>query len=469
MTFQSYAYGLFLVCVIAVYWLLGRRAQNVWLLAASYFFYGYVVPWWAGLLAATTLVDYSNARLIERHPERKRLFLCISLIFNFGVLATMKYCNFFIENFLAAAHAIGWQLDTPLWQVLLPAGLSFYTFQSASYVVDVYRGQLSARRNLIDYALYLSFFPHMIAGPIQRASHLLVQMEKRRHFDPILARDGLLLIVWGLLKKRVLADTAATYADKTFSISHPSFPIIWGGVLCFGVQIYADFSAYTDIARGSARLLGFELTKNFNHPYTAGTPVEFWHRWHISLSTWFRDYVYIPLGGSRGGTARARRNILATFLLSGLWHGASWNYVLWGAWHGGWLVVWRLCARENTESSRIRNFLSWVLTFTIVHFGWLIFRERNLGALLEKLSESPWSAPRSDWQTGLFFAAMAVLLSLPLALHAAYDASRWPARWPTLARRWPAVGLQTGLAMLIVFLILLLSSEVGGDFIYFQF
>ena len=215
-------------------------------------------------------------------------------------------------------------------RIVLPVGISFYTFQAMSYTIDVYRGELRARRSLLDVAVFISFFPHLVAGPIQRASFLLPQVEATRRFSIDKARSGFLLICWGFFKKLVIADNVGVIANKVFALADPSFPMLWAGVFAFAIQIYADFSGYTDIARGTSRWLGFELTENFDHPYMARTPSDFWRRWNISLSSWFRDYVYVPLGGSRAGEIAWARNVMVTFLLSGFWHGASWNYVLWG-------------------------------------------------------------------------------------------------------------------------------------------
>lgn len=323
MIFQSVDFLLFFLCVFPVYWALPLRWQNALLLGAGYYFYGYVHPWYCLLLGATTLVDYTCARQMEDRPAHKRFWLGCILLSNFTVLATFKYFNFFAENVTAVMYALGWQMAAPVFQMLLPAGVSFYTFQSCAYAVDVYRGETRARRSLLDYAVYVAFFPQLVAGPIERPAHLLSQMENPRRFNATVARDALFLFLWGLMKKRVIADTAAVYCNKAFSIGDSSFPLVWAGTLCFCVQIYADFSAYTDMARGTARLLGFDLVRNFNHPWLAQSPADFWHRWHMSLSNWFRDYVFIPLGGSRCGELKVMRNLMLTFLLSGLWHGAS--------------------------------------------------------------------------------------------------------------------------------------------------
>ena len=254
---------------------------------------------------------------MEAWPDRRRHFLWLSIISNFGMLGFFKYFNFFVENVHAVLAAVGLEVSRPTLGIVLPVGISFYTFQAMSYTIDVYRGELRARRSLLDVAVFISFFPHLVAGPIQRASFLLPQVESTRRFSIEKARTGFLLICWGFFKKLVIADNVGVIANKVFTLADPSFWLLWSGVFAFAIQIYADFSAYTDIARGTSRWLGFELTENFDHPYLARNPADFWRRWNISLSSWFRDYVYIPLGGSRVAGSRWVRNVLVTFLLSG--------------------------------------------------------------------------------------------------------------------------------------------------------
>ncbi len=467
MIFHSIDFLVFFIIVLALYWSLPRKAQNAFLIAASYFFYGYVTHWWVFLLVATTFLDFFAAQLIEDHPAKKKWVLAIILTVNFSLLASLKYCNFFIDNIGSLLQVLGLNWVTPHWQVLLPVGISFYTFQSCSYVVDVYRGQIKACRNLLDYGSYLSFFPQLVAGPIERAGHMLVQFQKKRRFDLVEARNGLLLIIWGLCKKRVIADNVAIYCNKAFALSDPSFPIIWAGTLCFCVQIYADFSGYTDIARGVAKLMGFELMLNFNHPYAATSPSDFWHRWHISLSKWFRDYVFIPLGGSRCAERMIVRNLLVTFLLSGLWHGASWNFILWGAWHGLALVGWRWLEMKSPHFVRTPTTLKWLLTFGIVNIGWLMFREQNTTRLWQHFQQLPWNASIDDWRIGAFFAMAAILFSIPIILHALLE--NRIKNWLPQSHTWPVWIGQTIVAILLLALTLIASNNVTSDFIYFQF
>ena len=275
MIFHSLDFVIFFILVTAVYWRLPHRGQNVLLLVASYFFYGYVHPWFLILIASSTVIDYLSARGMERWPARRRAFMAASIVTNFGMLGFFKYFNFFVDNLHAVLEAAGLQVSLPVLRVILPVGISFYTFQAMSYTVDVFRGELRARRSLLDVAVFISFFPHLVAGPIQRASYLLPQVEARRRFALPRATSGFYLMVWGFFKKLVIADNVGIIANKVFALSDPSFEILWAGVFAFAIQIYADFSAYTDIARGSSRWLGFELTENFDHPYLARNPADF--------------------------------------------------------------------------------------------------------------------------------------------------------------------------------------------------
>jgi alginate O-acetyltransferase complex protein AlgI len=494
--FHSLDFVGFFILVTAVYWLLPLRGQNVLLLVASYVFYGWVHPWFLILIAISTVMDYALALAIEARPDRRRTLLWASIGSNLGVLGFFKYFNFFIENVHAVLAAAGWEVGLPVLRVVLPVGISFYTFQSLSYTIDVYRGELKARRSLLDFAVFVSLFPQLVAGPIVRAAYLLPQVEQERRFSINAARSGLLKIVWGFFKKLVIADNVGVVANKVFALSDPTFPILWAGVFAFAIQIYADFSAYTDIARGVSRWLGFELPENFDHPYFARSPSDFWRRWHISLSTWFRDYVYVPLGGSRLGEWLWVRNILVTFLLSGFWHGASWNYVLWGAYHGLLLIATRAHAMMKPirvpagvraqapgdspgpwpQLRRLRPLLVTAQTlgmFLLTLVGWLIFRETELAALTRDLTLSPWGVPALDWQAARYLFVLTFIYSLPLWIHGLWvEASRDASgRRPDEAAgaSWPGVALQ-GIACGAAFAaILIFRSTTSLDFIYFQF
>ena len=477
MIFHSLDFLVFFVATTLVYWRLPHRGQNLLIVAISYVFYGYVHPWFVGLLALTTVVDFSLARLIEAQPARRKWWLGVSLAVNLGLLGFFKYFNFFVENVQAAFESLGLSASLPVLGILLPVGISFYTFQSLSYTIDVYRGQLRARRSLVDFAAFVSFYPQLVAGPIERASHLLPQLERRRVWHWPAARDAVFLIAWGFFKKIVVADNVGLIANKVFSLSEPGFTVLWAGVFAFAIQIYADFSAYSDIARGVARWLGIDLMVNFNHPYLASGPVDFWRRWHISLSTWFRDYVYIGLGGSRRGTGRALASLWITFLVSGLWHGASWNYVLWGAYHGALVTIARLVSprgarRTRSEVWAVLEPLQILGTFLLTCIGWFIFRETDMQMLWRGLTLSPWNTTLADRQVGGYLFLVAFAYSVPLWLQSIWvvylePSVRSPERtgawggWPTLWR-----SLLTGLALAAI---LVLRSRQSLDFIYFQF
>jgi len=465
MLFHSLDFAVFLPCVLFAYWLLPRTPQNVLLLLASYFFYGYVHPWFAALLAASTLLDYSLARGMAAFPDKKRVFLGLTLTANLGLLGFFKYFGFFATNVSWALQRIGLNVSTPTLQLMLPVGISFYTFQSLSYTIDVYRGRLEARKNLLEFATFLALFPQLVAGPIERATHVLPQVESRRRFEPDLARLALMLMAWGFFKKIVVADNVAVAANKVFALSSPSFALVWVGTLAFSVQIYADFSAYSDIARGTARLLGFDLMRNFDHPYLAQTPGEFWRRWHISLSTWFRDYVYIPLGGNR---SKHTRNILLTFLVSGLWHGASWNFALWGIYHGLLLVVYEAVGRKLPWLLQA-PWLAWprrLFFFACVSVGWLMFRETDGMQLIRDLTLRPGLGSAAEQMAAVNLFALVALYGFPLLIDDLL------ALWKVQERAKPSatwVAAEAGLVVLLVAGTALLASDAPSDFIYFQF
>ena len=354
------------------------------LLGASYFFYG----WWdwrfLGLMMLSTTLDYFIAFRISNAdaPRRRRAFLILSLVLNFTFLGFFKYFNFFVDSFIAAADAMGLHhFSTPLLRVLLPPGISFYTFQEVAYIVDVYRRKEEPAHNFVDYALFVSLFPHLIAGPIQRPSHLLNQVQHPRSFNTSVFFDGVMLIVFGLFRKCVLADNFGTIANLAFdgSLGRGFYPTVIGAT-SFAFQIYGDFSGYTDLARGSAKLLGFQFVVNFRRPYLAVTLQHFWRRWHVSLSSWLRDYLYIPLGGNKKGAVRTYINLMITMLLGGLWHGASWTFVVWGGLHGCWLAIERFFAEDLKAPIDIKlgTAFSRLITLTVVGIAWIFFRATTL-------------------------------------------------------------------------------------------
>ena len=373
MIFTSFAYLVFLAIVFVAYWLIRNRTwQNILLLACSYLFYGYIHPWFCILIAASTVVDYFCGIGMGKFAAKRRLFLVLSLCTNLGMLGFFKYFHFFTDSFISLADNLGLQLHERTWQIMLPWGISFYTFQTLSYTIDVYRGKLEPRKNFLDFALFVSFFPQLTAGPIERASRLLPQIEKKRSWDWDMFLAAWPLFVRGYLKKMVIADNVALYVDKIYMLESPTLLLLIAGSIAFAIQIYADFSAYTDIARASAKLLGFELMKNFDSPYLVISPSDFWKRWHISFSSWIQDYLYIPLGGSRVKSQfKFALILLVTLGLSGLWHGAAWHFVAWGIFHAIILFVYHRLGITGKWNplSKIKRLAAWLLMFCLTIMG----------------------------------------------------------------------------------------------------
>ncbi len=477
MIFHSLDFLVFFLVTLAAYWSLPLRGQNLLLLAASYLFYGWVHPWFLSLIFATTFIDYWSARRMTERPEQKKAWLWLSIVTNFGMLGFFKYFGFFAANVAAAAASLGWNVPQAAFEVLLPVGISFYTFQSMSYTIDVYRRHAPARTSFVDMASFVSFFPHLVAGPIMRATNLLPQFERERRFSAAAARDATVLMVWGFFKKLVIADNVGVIANKVFALESPEFPVLWAGVFAFAIQIYADFSAYTDIARGVAKWFGFDLIRNFEQPYLAASPSEFWRRWNISLSTWFRDYVYIPLGGSRVGASREALNVMLTFLASGLWHGASWNYVLWGGYHGILLVLDRQVSRLWTPALRVRRMLRFVQVpamFVLTCVGWLIFRETDLAQLIHDLQLTPTGVSAMGASAGAYLFLLALLYSLPLWVQDLWAELGGPDLSIAMdeaetAVSWRRTAAQAALCGAMVAGIVVLRSQAALDFIYFAF
>lgn len=388
MLFNSLTFVVFFLVVYAAYLVTQRslRAQNLMLLAASYVFYGAWDWRFLSLIAASTLIDYTiGLRLgaLQNQADaapRRKLLVTMSVAANLGLLGVFKYFNFFADSLVGLLNAVGIHADAVTLRIVLPVGISFYTFQTLSYTIDVYRGRLQPTRNLINFALFVAFFPQLVAGPIERASRLLPQLEKPRSPTVWQVDSGIFLILWGYFKKVVIADRAGLMVDQVFNnyTDHTGL-ILCVAVLAFSVQIYADFSGYSDIARGLSRLMGIELMVNFKLPYFALNPSDFWQRWHISLSSWLRDYLYIPLGGNRRGNVY--RNLMLTMLLGGLWHGAAWNFVIWGGFHGGILILYRRWEKtpmhEDPWEGPHRTGVvlgKMTLMFGLTLVGWLIFR-----------------------------------------------------------------------------------------------
>ncbi len=402
MLFNSISFAIFLPIVFALYWLLGKeklKAQNVLLLVASYFFYACWDWRFLFLLIFSTVLDYwTGIKIFNSTNKKNRLFwLWLSICINLGFLGVFKYYNFFAESFIESLSLLGIKAHLVSIQVILPVGISFYTFHGLSYVIDLYRKRIEPEKGYVNYALFVSFFPLLVAGPIERATHLLPQIIKKREFDYSKAVDGLRQILWGLFKKMVIADNCAEYANLIFNNSADySGGMHILGAFFFTMQIYCDFSGYSDIALGTARLFGIDLLRNFAFPYFSRDIAEFWRRWHISLSSWFRDYVYIPLGGSQGGTWMKVRNTFVVFILSGFWHGANWTFLAWGLLNAIYFLPLLLSQKNRLNLDIVakgklfpsmRDFISIAVTFTLTVFAWIFFRAESIGHAFEYISK----------------------------------------------------------------------------------
>ena len=391
MLFNTWTFAVFFLAVYGLYWALPRKPQNVLLLVASYVFYGYWDYRFLTLIWLSTGLDYVCGRAIHRStsPRRRGALLLVSIAGNLSILGTFKYFNFFAGSLTNLFDLVGWNVSMPTVSLILPIGISFYTFQTMSYTIDIYRRQLEPSKSLLDFAAFVAFFPQLVAGPIERARNLLPQFDQPRRRSRFPIEESLWLVFWGLFKKMAVADRLAPLVNEAFASpsGHGGLDLIIA-INAFALQIYGDFSGYSSIARGVARLLGFDLMVNFRNPYAAVSPSDFWRRWHISLSTWLRDYLYIPLGGNRNGSGKTYRNLFITMLLGGLWHGAAWNFVIWGLYHG---IVLSVCRpmRRVFEYTRASAFLAraiwWALlvaaTYITVCVGWLFFRAQDVGTI----------------------------------------------------------------------------------------
>ena len=402
MFFNSIDFAIFLPVVFILYWFVANKnlkLQNFLIVAASYLFYG----WWdwrfLSLILFSTLVDFLIGRKLgtEENQTRRKVLLWISILVNLGFLGFFKYYNFFLDNFITAFSFFGTEIKANSLNIILPVGISFYTFQTLSYTIDVYKRKLEPSNDFIAFSAFVSFFPQLVAGPIERATNLLPQFYKKRNFDYSKAVDGMRQILWGLFKKIVIADNCARYANQIFNNSEDmnGSTLILGAIF-FTFQIYGDFSGYSDIAIGTSRLFGFDLKRNFAFPYFSRDIAEFWRRWHISLSTWFRDYLYIPLGGSRGGTWMKVRNTFIIFIVSGFWHGANWTFIVWGALNAIYILPLLLTNnnRNNLEIvaqgrylPSVKEFLLMLITFSLTVFAWIFFRAENIGHAFNYISE----------------------------------------------------------------------------------
>lgn len=478
MLFNTLPFALFFLLVFGLYWFVTQRSlrlQNIMLLVASYYFYSCWDWRFLFLLAFSTFLDYFSGLRIHRSGTRarQRTWLIISVGINLGFLGVFKYYNFFAESFAEFITGLGFQAHPAFISVVLPVGISFYTFHGLSYVFDIYYGRSKPTTNAVDYALFVGFFPLLVAGPIERATHLLPQIQRPRRFDLEKVVDGCRQVLWGLFKKMVIADNAAGIVNTIFSgqAGHDGSTMLYGALL-FAFQIYGDFSGYSDIALGTARMLGIELLQNFNFPYFSRDIAEFWRRWHISLSTWFRDYLYIPLGGSRGSTWMRVRNTFIIFLVSGFWHGANWTFLAWGGLHALFFLP-LLLTRKNRDHigivaehrmlPNLREFMAMAFTFTCVVLAWVFFRADSLTAAFEYLGNifSPtlfkFPTAFSNTMNGLIVLFMVVEWS---GRRGKYGLEPIGRTWPRPAR-WL-------MYYALLFLIFRYTGE-SAEFIYFQF
>ncbi|MCB1203789.1 MAG: MBOAT family protein [Verrucomicrobiae bacterium] len=469
MWFNSFSFWLFLAVVLLVYHRLGHRLQNRFLLLASYFFYGCWDWRFLFLILFTTAFDFFAARRIEASADAtvRKYWVTASLVVELGVLGVFKYFGFFLTEFNRVLSVLGLEHWEPGFRLILPVGISFYTFQALSYTIDVYRGRTTPCRHFLDFALYISFFPQLVAGPIERSHHLLPQVENPRpRVSEALFREGLYLVITGLFLKVVIADNMAWLANFVFDAKPGELngAEVLLGIYAFAFQIYGDFAGYSAIAIGVSKWMGFDLMENFRRPYFAANPREFWQRWHISLSTWLRDYLYIPLGGNREGEWKTRRNLILTMVLGGLWHGAAWTFVIWGAIHGVWLAIHRpWFARSPGGNGRGARLLGIVVTFHLVCLGWVFFRAESFGAAIALLSSL--AAP---WQFSDFLTTGICLMVFFLGPWLAFEF--WMERQNDSARLlglpWP---IRVFAYLYALLMLLFFAAPKPVEFIYFQF
>lgn len=473
MIFNSIEFFVFLPVVFAIYWLLKNniRLQNTFVVVASYFFYG----WWDWrfllLIAFTSLCSYASGYYIGKSSNNRKAkwITAANIVVNLSILGVFKYYNFFVQSFVALFPSI--QADRLLLNIILPVGISFYTFQALSYSIDVYRQKLQPTHDIMAFFAYVSFFPQLVAGPIERATSLLPQFNKPRQFDYTTAVDGCRQMLWGLFKKMVVADRCGAFVDPIWNnYSSYSGSTLLIAAICFTFQIYGDFSGYSDIAIGTAKLFGIKLRRNFNVPYFSRDIAEFWRRWHISLTTWFRDYLYIPLGGSRVSKAKVVRNTFIIFLVSGLWHGANWTFVAWGAYHALLFLPLILLGKNRrytnivAESRTLPSFkelIQMLLTFALAVVGWIIFRSESIGQAFDFISHmilnNPISKPEIPGASPLFALMMLIVewLNRTKEHGLVMDAVK---------KRWMRYTIYYALVFAIIF-----YSHQSESFIYFQF
>ena len=480
MFFNSIEFAIFLPLVFLVYWFCFKnklKNQNMYLLIVSYLFYG----WWdwrfLGLIAFSSFVDFVVGNKIDKTnaTKERKLLLLVSVLVNLGFLGFFKYYNFFAESFAEAFTVFGSQISVSRLEIILPVGISFYTFQTMSYTIDVYRGKIKPTNDPMAFFAFVSFFPQLVAGPIERASHLLPQFENKRVFSYGRSIEGLQQILWGMFKKVVIADNCAEYVNYAFdNIESSSGSTLALGAIFFSFQIYGDFSGYSDIAIGTGKLFGFDLMTNFKYPYFSRDIAEFWRRWHISLSTWFRDYVYIPLGGSRGSLMRVIRNTVIIFAVSGLWHGANWTFLLWGLLHAVYFLPLLLTKRNrinvheispNNHLPKFKEIIKISTTFSLVTIAWIFFRADGIGSAFLYIdylfSESLFRIPEIQSQELITILMIILMMSIEwLQRNRKFGLDISSAVHPRIFR-WAIY--------LTVTMFIAMFHGAGQEFIYFQF
>lgn len=479
MFFNSFEYAIFLPIIFIIYWFIlnkNLKLQNLFLLISSYFFYSCWDWKFLFLLAFSTILDYiSGLKIYNSNTQiKKKIWLIISVSINLGFLGFFKYYNFFIESFADLIQKLGFTAHYSTLNIILPVGISFYTFHGLSYVFDIYNKKIKPSHNWIEYALFVSFFPLLVAGPIERATHLLPQIEKPRKFNYELAVSGLKQILWGLFKKIVIADNCAKAVNLIFnSYESQSGGTLFLGAILFSFQIYGDFSGYSDIALGSGKLLGIRLIKNFNYPYFSRSIAEFWRRWHISLSSWFKDYLYIPLGGSKGGTIKRIRNTFIIFLVSGFWHGANWTFILWGGLNALFILP-SIIFKTNRNNMDIvakgkilpnfKEFFQIVYTFLLASFAWIFFRSESLSqafSYINKMFNSIHLPDLSIFNLSLFPLLLLLIIvewkgrENNYAIEKLFYKSKTCIRW--------------SFYYILIILMLVFGQKNSQEFIYFQF
>ena len=478
MLFNSFSFLLFLPIVFVLYWWVNKKGlqlQNSLLLLASYFFYACWDWRFLFLLLFSTALDYfTGIKMSEaKNQGHKTFWFWLSIIVNLGFLGVFKYYNFFAASFTELLAGVGIQANFWTLKVILPVGISFYTFHGLSYVIDIYKERIQPERNGVTYSLFVAYFPLLVAGPIERATHLLPQIKKKRVFDYSQAIDGVHQIIWGLFKKVVIADNCALFANDIFDHYQSMNSLsLFLGAIYFSFQIYGDFSGYSDIALGTSKLFGIDLLRNFNYPYFSRDIAEFWRRWHISLSSWFRDYLYIPLGGSQGGMMMKIRNTFIIFLVSGFWHGANWTFIVWGTLHAFYFLPLLITKknRHNIETvakgkvvPTIKELASMILTFCLTALAWVFFRAKTVSEALEYLKNMFQFNFKGGIQF-LEFERYAVELLLLLSLFIVVE-------WNSREQEHPIKGKGTMLKALIILVGILVLGVFSSpaDFIYFQF